>query len=140
MDQETVRMFFRQRLPELLERPFGSGMRRHIVMKNLPPSHLHDHHYIKDAESACDHDEEVAGHYRLGVIANESQPSLTRIRRPAADAGQILLYRAGGNPYGRMPLLSAQDSVPTRSSHLSARAEVFPYSHRWQLALAVTCY
>src|SRR5271165_1597810 len=55
-----------------------------LVMKNLPPTHLHNHHYIKDAESGRDHDEEVTGHHRLGVIANESQPSLTGLRRPCS--------------------------------------------------------
>jgi hypothetical protein len=35
LDQKTVRMFIRERLAELLQRPFSTRMRRHIVMKRI---------------------------------------------------------------------------------------------------------
>ena len=64
MDQKTVRMFLRKRLAELPQRPFSTGMRRHIVMKDLAPAQFHNHEYIpaqfhnheyiKDTESGCD--------------------------------------------------------------------------------------
>ena len=51
MDQKPVRMFLRQRLAELLQRPFSTRMRRHIVMQDLAPAQFHDHQYINDTES-----------------------------------------------------------------------------------------
>ena len=47
MDQKTVRMFLRKRLAELLQRPFSTGMCRHIVMKDLAPAQFHNHEYTQ---------------------------------------------------------------------------------------------
>jgi len=90
MDQKTVRMFLRKRLAELLQRPFSTRMRGHIVMKDLAPAQFHNHEYIKDSESGCEHHEKVASHDGLGMIVHEGQPAPTRIRRSTAMAGQIL--------------------------------------------------
>src|SRR6266849_10992676 len=98
MDQKTVRMFLRKRLAELLQRPFSIRMRRHIVMKDLAPAQFHNHEYIKDTESGCNHNEEVAGHHRLGVIANEGQPALARVGLTAGALPQILADRARRHP------------------------------------------
>ena len=68
MDQKSVRMFLGQRLAELLERPFSSRMRRHIVMKDLAPAQFHDDEYIKETESGCEHYEEVTSDDGLGMI------------------------------------------------------------------------
>jgi hypothetical protein len=87
MDQKPVRMFLGQRLAELLERLFSSRMGGHIVMKDLAPTQLHGHEYIKDTESGREHHEKVTSHDGLGMIVGKGQPSLTRIRRPTAMAG-----------------------------------------------------
>jgi hypothetical protein len=39
-----------------------------IAVQDSAPAQFHENEYIKDTESGCDHDEEVAGHHRLGVI------------------------------------------------------------------------
>jgi hypothetical protein len=52
-------------------------MRRHIVMKDLAQAQFHNHEYIRDAESGCEHHEKVASHDSLGMIVHEGQPSLT---------------------------------------------------------------
>jgi hypothetical protein len=38
-------------------------------MQDSAPAQFHEHEYIEDTESGCDHDEEVAGYDRLGVIS-----------------------------------------------------------------------
>ena len=43
MDQKPVRMFLCQRFAELLQGPFSTRMRRHIVMQDLAPAQFHDH-------------------------------------------------------------------------------------------------
>ena len=75
-------MVFSKRLPELLERPFSVRIRRDIVMQELASAQFHDHEYIKDTESGCEHHEKVARRNRLGMIVHECHPPLTWIRRP----------------------------------------------------------
>src|SRR5258708_30791311 len=104
MDQKTVRMFIRKRLAELLQRPFSTRMRRHIVMQDLAPAQFYNHEYIKDTESGCEHHEKVASQHRLGVIANEGQPALARVGLAAGALPQILLHGAGRNPDSQLQL------------------------------------
>src|SRR5215472_4613664 len=42
VDDETIRMIARQRLSELLHRPFRRGVGRDVVVENLVGSDLHD--------------------------------------------------------------------------------------------------
>src|SRR5258706_14875671 len=97
MDQKPVRMFLGQRLAELLQGPFSARMRRHIEVQDPTPAQFHDHEYIKDTESGCEHHEKVARHDGVGMTVHKGQPSLTRIRRPNSMTSQVLLHCARGN-------------------------------------------
>ena len=99
VDHEAVEMATRQGFTELLEAPLGCRMRLDIAVKNLPRTQFHGHEHVKGAESGRDHDETVASHNCLGVVADEGPPTLLWNRRAhrAANA-QVLLHRAGRNP------------------------------------------
>jgi hypothetical protein len=73
-------------------------------MKDLAPAQFHNHEYRKDTESGCEHDEEVAGHHRLGMIANEGQPALARIGLAAGALPQILADGARRHPDAQLQL------------------------------------
>src|SRR5215813_7239712 len=81
VDDEAVGMVARQRFPELLQRPFRRGMGRGVEVENLAGSDLHDDEDVEGPEGGGDHHEEVAGHHDLGMIADEGQPTLFRVRR-----------------------------------------------------------
>jgi D-mannonate dehydratase len=36
-----------------------------IAVQDSAPAQFHEDEYIKDTESRCDHDEEIAGHHHL---------------------------------------------------------------------------
>src|ERR1700730_11081298 len=94
MDEVAERVITWERFPQLLQGPLGAGVIGDIDVQNPAPVQFHEHEYIKDTESGCDHDEEVTGHDRLGVIAYEGQPALARIGISAWTLGQILADRA----------------------------------------------
>src|ERR1700680_1941843 len=81
------------------ERVVGT-IRRECLDFLIPsaPAQFHQNKYIKDTESGCDYDEEVAGHHRLGVIANEGQPALARDGLAVGTSPQILADRARRHP------------------------------------------
>jgi hypothetical protein len=74
------RMVARTGLTELLQGPLRGRVSGHVVVENSSCSHIDDHEYVKGAESRRDHDEEVARHDYFGVIPDEGQPALFRIR------------------------------------------------------------
>src|ERR1700688_3277580 len=94
MDEEAERMIIWERFPQLLQGPLRAGVIGDIDVQDSAPAQFHEHEYIKDTESGCDHDEEVTGHDRLGVISHEGQPALARIWLSAGTLGQILADRA----------------------------------------------
>jgi hypothetical protein len=51
-----------------------------FVVEDLTGSDLHDDEDIEGAEGGPDHHEEVAGHHDLGMVADEGQPTLFRVR------------------------------------------------------------
>ena len=58
------------------------------------PSSMIDE-YIQRAERGSDHNEEVAGHDHLGMVADESQPTLLWIGRAhRSTSAQVLSHRA----------------------------------------------
>src|SRR5215831_5516377 len=81
MDDEAIGMISRQRFPELLERPFRRGMGRDVVVENLAGSNLYDDEDVEGTERGRDHHEEVAGYHDFGMVADEGQPTLFRVRR-----------------------------------------------------------
>src|ERR1700687_5902470 len=90
MDEEAERMIIWESLPQLLQGPLRAGVIGDIDLQDSAPAQLHEHEYIKDTESGCDHDEGVASYHRLGVITHEGQPALARIGISAWTLGQIL--------------------------------------------------
>ena len=69
MDEEAERMIVWERLPQLLQGSLRTGVIGDIDVQDSASTQFHEHEYIKDAESGCDHDEKVAGYQRLGLIA-----------------------------------------------------------------------
>jgi hypothetical protein len=76
-------MIARQRFSELLQRSFRRGMGRDVLVlvENLAGSDLHENEDVEGPEGGGDHHEEIAGHNYLGMVADERQPALFRVRR-----------------------------------------------------------
>jgi len=76
--------------------PSGGG---HVQMGQFSGCPFQHHEYIKDAETGRDHNEEIARHDPLGMVVDESQPTLLRVGRTRRDTrAQVLLNGAGRNP------------------------------------------
>ena len=103
VNEEAVGMIARQGFPELLQRPLRRGMRRDVVVKNPAGSNLHDDKDVEGAESSGDHHEKVAGHYDLGMVADEGQPALLRVRCAHRSVlAKILADGARGDPKAQL--------------------------------------
>ena len=61
-------MTTRECLPELLRRPLGRRVSRHVVMENSAGAQLQHYEHVQRAECGGDHNEEVAGHDYLSVV------------------------------------------------------------------------
>ena len=98
-------MITRKRLPELLDRPFRRGMSGDIVMEDSTGAQFHDYKYVQGAECGRDHDEEVTGDDHLGMVTDETQPTLLWIARAyRSTRAQVLSHSAGRNPYSEFQL------------------------------------
>ena len=56
-------------------------MGRDLAVENLAGSDLHDNEDVEGPECSGDHHEEIASHHYLGVVVDEGQPALFRVRR-----------------------------------------------------------
>src|SRR5712691_2709976 len=74
----TWELVKRKGFPQLLSRPLGSWMGGHIEMKNTTPVMGQYQKHVKDLETDSGHGEEIDGDQLLGVILQESAPSLRR--------------------------------------------------------------
>ena len=83
MDEEAVGMVRWNRFAQLLQRPRGRGMRRHIGMEDAAGGMFHDHKHVEEAKGRRDHDTEVTRHDRLGMIAHKGLPALGRHAFPS---------------------------------------------------------
>src|SRR5215813_7203451 len=81
VDDEAVRLIARQGFPELLQRPFRRGVGSDVLVENLTGSELHYNEDVEGTECGGDHHEEIASHNYLGMIVDEGQPALFRVRR-----------------------------------------------------------
>ncbi len=70
VDQEPVQFLSRDDLPELLERPVRGGMSGDVEVIDSARSHFHDHEDVQHPEAGRHADEEIAGHYALGVVVD----------------------------------------------------------------------
>ena len=63
VEDESVRMIKRQKLAELLNRPFGSGMAGHVHIENASRTDFHSDEDIQDAERCSYRHEKIAGEW-----------------------------------------------------------------------------
>src|SRR5215469_1826998 len=104
-------MAARQSFPELLHRPFRRGMRRGVVVENSAGSDFYDDEDIEGAEGGGDYHEEVAGHHDLGMVADEGQPLLFRVRRAHITvSAEVLADGARGDLNGQLELQLTGDA------------------------------
>lgn len=95
MNQETVAVVSRYGVAELLQRPLGGAMRRHVTMQNLARRMLHDHEHIQEAKRGCDDDTKITSRHRLGMGADKRQPALRReVLIPTAEQPKSLAMPA----------------------------------------------
>jgi hypothetical protein len=63
MDEEAIRAIQRQTVPELLDRPFRSGVVGQIPVHDPAGADVEEDEHAYPLEGGGDHDEEVAGEY-----------------------------------------------------------------------------
>ena len=61
VDEEAEPMITRECFAQLLLGPLRAGVIGDVDVQDSAPAQFHENKYIKDTESGCDHDEEVAG-------------------------------------------------------------------------------
>ena len=83
MEQKAVLMVSRDRFTELLQRPGGGGVRRDIGMQHATGRLFHQHKHVEQAKSRGDHDAEVTGDDRLGMVPDKRPPALGRHAVPS---------------------------------------------------------
>src|SRR5262245_38402044 len=133
VDDKAVGMVARQRFPELRQRPFRRGMGSYVVVENLAGSDLHGNEDVEGTECGGDH-HEIAGHNDLGVVADEGQPALFRVRRAHRTVfAKVLADGAWGDPKGELQLQLVGDTFLTPGrilrGHLSDKSpQVLGYS------------
>ena len=66
----------RERFDDLLSRPLGRRMRRHVEVNDAPTLVREDHEAIQQAEGGRRHDEEVAGDGAVKMVPEEGAPGL----------------------------------------------------------------
>lgn len=79
VDDESVWMIERQKLAELLNRPFGSGVAGHVRVENAARTDFHGDKDIQDAERCCYRHEKIAGDGHLRMVTNEGCPTLAGV-------------------------------------------------------------
>ena len=76
MDEEAVAMVSGDGFAQLLERPWGCGMGRHIAVEHAARGVLHHDKHVEEAKSDGDHHAEVTCDDRLGMITHKGLPAL----------------------------------------------------------------
>src|SRR5262245_35284503 len=76
MNHELVGMIESQELAELLRGPFRRRMLGDIGVQDAARADLHRHKHVHHAEGRTDRHEEIAGDDGVGMVANESGPTL----------------------------------------------------------------
>src|SRR5215831_4804753 len=114
VDDEAVRMIARQGFPELLQRPFRRGMGSDVLVENLTGSDIHYNEDVEGTECGGDHHEEIASHNYLGMIVDEGQPALFRVRRAHRTViAKVFTDGAWGDPNGQLQLQLVGDAFLT---------------------------
>ena len=76
VNEKPVSMLARNRFAELVQRPFGCRMSRHVGMQNPTAAHFHDHQDMKDSKAGRHRYRKAAGRHRLCVVPDEGPPML----------------------------------------------------------------
>ena len=76
MNEKPISVLARDRLPELLCGPCCRGVGSRIAVQNPPRTQFQNDEYIEKLEAGGHCHQEVAGDYRVGVIAYEYRPLL----------------------------------------------------------------
>src|SRR5215813_7479937 len=64
---------------KLLQGPLRGRMRGDVVMDHSPGRYFQDHEHVQSPEGGSHDGKEVVGHDHIGVVPDESQPSLLGI-------------------------------------------------------------
>jgi hypothetical protein len=80
VNEVLIGMTVGERLPELLQSPFRRRVGGYVVMEDSTSAQVHNHEYVQGAECGSDPNEEVTGNDHLGMITDESQPTLIHQR------------------------------------------------------------
>src|SRR5262245_2056162 len=105
MDEETVAMFSRDGFAQLLERPWGCGMGRHIAVEHAACGVLHHDKHVEETQGGGDHHAEVTCDDRLGMIAHKGLPALGGRTFPSTMVhalGHVLPYRPRRDPQAQL--------------------------------------
>jgi len=76
VQKKTVAMVRWERFAQLLKRPGGRGMRRHITVQDAPRRVFHNHKHIEETKGRGGHHVEVARDDHLGMITHKGAPAL----------------------------------------------------------------
>src|SRR5215510_7112481 len=76
MHEEAIAMVHWDRLTQLLERPVGRGMRRHIAVENAARGMLHHDKHVEQAKGRRHDHAEVTSDDCRGMIADKRPPAL----------------------------------------------------------------
>jgi len=98
VNDELIAFISGHTLSELLQRPVGRWMLRHVEVKDAPRPNLHDHQYIDEPKCGRRHNKEVRSNDRFGMIAHESHPPLRRNGRTFGILWHIPTDRTRRNP------------------------------------------
>lgn len=76
VNEEAILVVARYGFAQLLNRSFGSWVRRRVAMKDSAGTDLHHSEDVNDVETNSDGDHEIARHEGLGVVADKCIPTL----------------------------------------------------------------
>ena len=112
VDQVPIGVVESNDLPQLLQGPCRTRVRRDVDAHQSAAAVLDDHEHVEQSECRRDRDEEVTGDDRVRVIAQEGRPTLIATRRPGGRFGMYFRTVRGET---RMPSFSS-NSLAMRSS------------------------
>ena len=81
MHEEAIAMVHWDRLTQLLERPVGRGMGRHIAVEHTARGMLHHDKHVEQAKGRRDHHAEVTGDDRRGHDCGQTSASVGTVTR-----------------------------------------------------------
>jgi hypothetical protein len=93
VDQVAMPSSIADHFPQLLQRPVGVRMRRHIDMRQPPRAVLDHHEHVQHPERRSDRNEEVTRKDCRGVVAQKCRPALIAARMIRRPHGHVFPWR-----------------------------------------------